>query len=143
MKYLDIVMFNRIGAVILLVSDMKKSLKFYRDTLGMELKKESEDWIEFVKQGTTVLALHPTKKMKMTKTNSMLVGFNVSNLESVCSELEKKEVKFYKKLTEEPFGKHAIIKDPDGHLISLTEIISKEGEEEYTQIPYYHGFAPA
>ena len=73
-------MFNRIGAVILLVSDMKKSLKFYRDTLGMELKKESEDWIEFVKQGTTVLALHPTKKRKMTKTNSMLVGFNVSNL---------------------------------------------------------------
>jgi hypothetical protein len=69
-----------------------------------------------------------------------LVGFNVNNLESVCSELEKKEVKFYKKLTEEPFGKHAIIKDPDGHLISLTELISKE--EEYTQIPYYHGFAP-
>ncbi|HZB98783.1 MAG TPA: VOC family protein [Nitrososphaeraceae archaeon] len=136
-------MFNRIGAIILLVSDMKKSLKFYRDTLGMELKKESEDWIEFVKQGTTVLALHPTKKRKMTKTNSMLVGFNINNLESVCSELEKKEVKFYKKLTEEPFGKHAIIKDPDGHLISLTEIISKEEEEEYTQIPYYHGFAPA
>ena len=80
MKYLDIVMFNRIGAVILLVSDMKKSLKFYRDTLGMELKKESEDWIEFVKQGTTVLALHPTKKMKMTKTNSMLIGFNIGNL---------------------------------------------------------------
>ena len=128
-------MFNRIGAIILLVSDMKKSLKFYKDTLGMELKKESEDWIEFVKHGTTVLALHPTKKRKMTKTNSMLVGFNVSNLESVCSELEKKEVKFYKKLTEEPFGKHAIIKDPDGHLISLislTEIISKV-EEEYTR----------
>lgn len=70
----------------------------------------------------------------------MLVGFNVSNLESVCNELEKKDVKFYKKLTEEPFGKHAIIKDPDEHLISLTELISKE---EYTQIPYYHGFAPA
>ena len=106
-------MFSRIGAVILLVSDMKKSLIFYRDILGMELKKESEDWIEFVKQGTTVLALHPTKKRKITKNNSMLVGFNVSNLESVCIELEKKEVKFYKKLAEEPFGKHAILKDPD------------------------------
>jgi lactoylglutathione lyase len=133
-------MFNRIGAVILLVSDMKKSLMFYRDTLGMELKKQSDDWIEFIKHGTTVLALHPTKKRKIMINNSMLVGFNVSNLESVCSELEKKEVKFYKKLTEEPFGKHAIIKDPDGHLISLIEITSKE---EYTQIPYYHGFAPA
>jgi lactoylglutathione lyase len=139
MIYLDIVMFNRIGAVILLVSDMKKSLKFYRDTLGMELKKESEDWIEFVKQGTTVLALHPTKKRKMTKTNSMLVGFNVSNLESVCSELEKKEVKFYKKLTQKIFGKHALIKHRDGHLISLIEIISKE---EYTRYLTMMGFAP-
>ena len=132
-------MFNRIGAVILLVSDMKKSLMFYREILGMELKKESEDWIEFVKHGSTVLALHPAKKRKITKNNSMLVGFNVNNLESVCSELEKKEVKFYKRLTEEPFGKHAIIKDPDGHLISLVEMISKE---ELMQIPYYHGFAP-
>jgi hypothetical protein len=43
-------------------------------------------------------------------------------------------------LTRQPFGKHSVIKHPDGHLISLTEIISKE---EYTQIPYYHGFAPA
>ena len=32
-------MFSRIGAVILLVSDVKKSLMFYRDTLGMELRK--------------------------------------------------------------------------------------------------------
>jgi hypothetical protein len=29
-------------------------------------------------------------------------------------------------LTRQPFGKHSIIKHPDGHLISLTEIISKE-----------------
>jgi hypothetical protein len=30
-------------------------------------------------------------------------------------------------------------KDPDGHLISLAEMAPKE---EFTQIPYYHGFAP-
>ena len=32
-------MFNRIGAVILLVSDTKKSMEFYKDVLGMELKQ--------------------------------------------------------------------------------------------------------
>ena len=133
-------MFNRIGAVILLVSDMKESMEFYKDVLGMELKQQAEDWIEFFKQGT-VLALHPTKKKKkLTKNISMLIGFNISDLESLCSDLERKKVKFHKKLSNEVFGKHAIIKDPDGHLISLTEIISKE---EYRQIPYYHGFAPA
>ena len=45
----------------------------------------------------------------------MLIGFNVSELETVCRNLEKKKVKFHKKMTNEVFGKHAIIEDPDGH----------------------------
>jgi catechol-2,3-dioxygenase len=36
-------MFDRIGAVILLVSDMKESMKFYKDVLGMEVKQQIED----------------------------------------------------------------------------------------------------
>jgi lactoylglutathione lyase len=131
-------MFSRIGAVILLASDMRRSIKFYKDVLGMELKQRSKDWVEFSKQGT-VLALHPTKKKKIKKNNSMLIGFNVSDLQALSDRLKKKKVKFYKKITKEQFGKHAIIKDPDGHLISLVEMIS---EEEFMQIPYYHGFAP-
>ena len=91
---------------------MKKSIEFYKNVLGMEVKQQAEDWVEFSKQGT-VLALHPTKE-KLTKNTNMLIGFNVSELESVCSNLEKKKVKFHKKLT----------------------------NEEFTQIPYYHGFAP-
>jgi lactoylglutathione lyase len=133
-------MFDRIGAIILLVSDMKKSIKFYRDMLQMELKQESKDWVEFSKHGSTVLALHPAKKKKkMIKNNSMLVGFNVNDVESLCDDLKKKRVKFYKKLTKESFGKHTIIEDPDGHLISIVEMTPKE---QFMQIPYYHGFAP-
>ena len=56
-------MFNRIGGVILLVSDLKKSIKFYNNVLGMELKQRTKDWVEFSRQGT-VLALHPVKKKK-------------------------------------------------------------------------------
>lgn len=131
-------MFNRIGAVILLVSDMKRSIKFYRDLLGMEIKEQSKDWTEFSKHGT-VLALHPSKKKKIKRNNSMLVGFSVSDFDDVCNNLRKKQVKFYKKPKQEDFGKHAIIKDPDGHLISIVQM----PQEELTQIPYYYGFAPA
>jgi lactoylglutathione lyase len=142
-------MFNRIGAIILLVEDMKKSIDFYHNVLGMEKKQESEDWVEFLKQGT-VLALHPVKKKsktdekqksasRITKGGNVLIGFNFSDLESVCNDLSAKNVKFYKNLKNESFGKHAIIKDPEGNLISLAEMAPKE---EYMQIPYYHGFAP-
>ena len=130
-------MFNRIGAVILLVSEMKRSTRFYRDVLGMELKEQSKDWTEFSKRGT-VLALHPSKKKRIKRNNSMLVGFNVSDFDDVVNGLKKKKVKFYKKPREESFGKHAIIQDPDGHLISIVQM----PQEELSQIPYYHGFAP-
>jgi len=40
--------------------------------------------------------------------------------------VEKTKIKFYKKQTDESFGKHAIIEDPDGHLISLVELSSRE-----------------
>ncbi len=135
-------MFNKIGAIILLVADLKRSIEFYRDVLGMQLKQESEDWVEFSKGSSTVLALHPARKSSRKKTQKragILVGFNVSDLQYVCRDLESKKVKFYKKETEEAFGKHAIIEDPDGHLISLVELSSKD---EFSQIPYYHGFAP-
>jgi predicted enzyme related to lactoylglutathione lyase len=128
---------------------MNKSIDFYNNVLGMEKKQESEDWVEFVKQGT-VLALHPIGKKKSksdeqkkisrsAKSGNILIGFNVSDLESVCNELNKKNVKFYKDLKNESFGKHAIIEDPEGNLISLAEMAPKE---EFMQIPYYHGFAP-
>ncbi|MFY9871059.1 MAG: VOC family protein [Candidatus Nitrosopolaris sp.] len=133
-------MFKKIGAIILLVRDIKQSSEFYRDVLGMQIKHDSDDWVEFSKGTNTVLALHPARKTPNTqKRTGMLVGFNVTDLDYVCRELENKKVKFYKKQTEETFGKHAIIEDPDGHLISLVELSSKE---EFSQIPYYHGFAP-
>lgn len=132
-------MFNRLGAAILLVENMERSVTFYRDILGMKIKIESPDWVEVVNESrSAVLAFHPTR-IKSTRSPNMLVGFNIGDIENVCKDLEKKNVKFYKKLTQESFGKHAIIEDPDRHFISLAEIPS---ENELGQIPYYHGFAP-
>ena len=130
-------MFSRIGAVILLVSDMNRSVKFYRDVLKMPLKEKSKDWVEFSDRGT-VIALHPAKKKRFPKNNSMLVGFSVSDFDDVCNGLKSKRVKFFKKPKQEPFGKHAIIQDPDGHLISIMQM----PQEDPSQVPYYHGFAP-
>ncbi|HEV8404698.1 MAG TPA: VOC family protein [Nitrososphaera sp.] len=120
--------FRKVGAVILLVSDMEKSIRFYRDTLGIPIKTKSKAWTEFFNKDT-VLALHPAKKKSKIKTGSgMLVGFEVSDLDSTVKKLKEKKVKFFKKPKEEPFGKHAIIQDPDGHLVSIAEIKEKSAE---------------
>lgn len=120
--------FSKVGAVILLVSNMEKSVKFYKDVLGLPVKTKSKDWTEFF-NNNTVLALHPAKKKSAIKTGSgMLVGFEVGDLDSSVKKLKEKKVKFYKKPKQEPFGKHAIIMDPDGHLISIAEIKAKATE---------------
>lgn len=119
--------FKRLGAVILLVSDMDKSMKFYRDVLELPVKNTSAEWVEFFSSGT-VLALHPSKNKTRTKNSGVLVGFMVSDLESVAQKLKDKNVEFFKKPKEESFGKHAIIVDPDGHLISIAEISSTSSE---------------
>jgi lactoylglutathione lyase len=107
---------------------MEKSTRFYRDTLGIPIKTKSKDWTEFFNKDT-VLALHPAKKKSRIKTGSgMLVGFEVSDLDSTVKTLKQKKVKFFKKPKEEPFGKHAIIADPDGHLVSIAEIKEKSAE---------------
>ena len=128
--------FGKIGAVILLVSDMETSTRFYRDVLNLPVKSQSKDWTEFFNR-ETVLGLHPARKTQQPDSQEkVLVGFMVSDLEAQVEILEKKNVKFFKKLKNEPFGKHAIIEDPDGHLISLAEIKSK-GDEGFDLIGFF------
>ena len=47
----------RVNYAILFVSDMERSLIFYRDVLGMPVHFTSPGWTEFVTEGAT-LALH-------------------------------------------------------------------------------------
>ena len=73
--------------------------------------------------------MHPAKKKdKLKSGSSMLIGFMVNDLDSSVKQLKKKRVKFFKQPKNEPFGKHTIILDPDGHLISIAELKEKSTE---------------
>ena len=47
--------------VIKFVADMDRTVKFYRDVLGLPIKFQSPGWSEFV-TGETILALHPASQ---------------------------------------------------------------------------------
>ncbi len=47
--------------VIHYVRDMERAIRFYRDTLGLELESESEHWTTF-RTGACSLALHTTEE---------------------------------------------------------------------------------
>jgi catechol 2,3-dioxygenase-like lactoylglutathione lyase family enzyme len=53
----------RVSFVTLGVSDLQRSLKFYRDGLGFPLSSASKGDVAFFKTGGVVLALYPTDKL--------------------------------------------------------------------------------
>ena len=134
-------MLNKIEGITLLVSDIKRSVEFYRDILNLRVNKESEDKIEFSKKDSTntklIIELDKTGSNKNNK-SSVIITFSVIDLNTIYDKLTQRKVDFHKKLSEDETGKNTIIRDPDGYLISLTEPI-----DEFAQIPYYHVFAPA
>jgi lactoylglutathione lyase len=114
--------FRKLGAVILLVSDMNTSVQFYKEILNIPIKKRSDEWTEFFNK-ETVLALHPAKnKEKLKSGQHILIGFSASDFDQTVKNLQEKKVAFFKNPREEGFGKHAIIEDPDGHLISIVKL---------------------
>jgi lactoylglutathione lyase len=114
--------FRKLGAVILLVSDMNTSVQFYKEILNIPIKKRSDEWTEFFNK-ETVLALHPAKnKEKLKSGQHILIGFSASDFDQTIKNLQEKKVSFFKNPREEGFGKHAIIEDPDGHLISIVKL---------------------
>ncbi len=134
-------MLNKIEGITLSVSDIKRSVEFYRDILNLRVNKESEDKIEFSKKGSTttklIIELDKTGSTQNNK-SSVIITFSVLDINTIYDNLTQRKVDFHKKLSEDETGKNTIIRDPDGYLISLTEPI-----DEFAQIPYYHGFAPA
>ena len=134
-------MLNKIEGITLLVSDIKRSVEFYRDVLNLRVNQESEDKIEFSKKGSTntklIIELDKTGSNQNNK-NSVIITFSVMDLNTLYDNLVQRKVDFHKKLSDDETGKNTIIRDPDGYLISLTEPV-----DEFAQIPYYHGFAPA
>lgn len=55
---------GKLDCVIVAVSNMDESIRFYRDQLGLSLKFDSKEWTEF-QTGTTTLAFHPFETGKI------------------------------------------------------------------------------
>ena len=133
-------MLNKIEGITLLVSDIKRSVEFYRDILNLRVNQESEDKVEFSKKGSTntklIIELDKSGSNQNNK-HSVIIAVSVMDLNTLYNNLVQRKVEFHKKLSDDETGKNTIIRDPDGYLISLTEPV-----DEFAQIPYYHGFAP-
>ena len=125
--------FNKIDYIMITVSNMSRSVAFYKDKLGIPMKFGTPEWTEF-QTGTTVLALHgggqPGSAPKDPQTHvagTCSIGFNVDNLDLLYEQLQAKGVVFVQAPTarEGEDIKLAIAVDPDGLPISFGQAARK------------------
>ena len=111
---------------IVFVSDMDRSVAFYRDVLGFPVTHQSHKWTEFSTEGTT-LALHLADAADHTHTHATTpaghcqIGLTVADLDAFHKEMVGKGVKCVQPPKEEHFGRLAIYADPDEMPISVGE----------------------
>ena len=117
----------RVNYTIVFVSDMDRSVAFYRDVIGLPLKFESPEWTEFATDGAT-LALHPSREPTDTA-DSMpagrcLPGLQVPHLDEFHQRMLEHGVPCIQNPTDVFGTRVAQYRDPDGLAISVGETIA-------------------
>ena len=119
----------RVNYVIVFVSDMDRSVAFYRDVIGLPLKFESPGWTEFATDGAT-WALHMSHKGAEDDTDGdsdsipagrCRPGFQVPDLDEFHQKMLAHDVPCIQSPTEVFGSRVAQYRDPDGLAISVGE----------------------
>jgi len=115
-----------------LVGDIKASLHFYRDILGLAYVEEVN--VKFGKMHRLRFGTSDFKLVEPLASPSRgpvglekqigfrYVTFVITNLHELCQELERKGTEFAVKETEiRPGVRIAMVKDPDGNIVEFVE----------------------
>ena len=116
----------RINYSIVYVSDMDRSVAFYRDVLGIPIKFESPGWTEFVTEGAT-LALHISDLPKpdgptpaSDHAGQCRAGFQVPDLDEFHKRMNEQHVPCVQEPTETFGVRIAKYADPDGLILTVS-----------------------
>lgn len=117
-------MFDKIAFIHYCTRDLNRALIFYRDVLGLELRVQNEEWIEFDVSGQR-LALRQVNALPSGTAPphplGAMIWLEAIPIEQSLSYLSKKNISIIDDLEVFSYGKTATFVDPDGNLIGLYE----------------------
>ena len=123
-------MIDGIGGVFLFSNDTKRLAAWYRDCLGIVPEGEDSNSIYKIfeyrdlenpeTKRQIVWAIMSTDQDIKDKPRTGRINYRVKNMGEVLSHLKSKGVAI-EKTAEDPYGKFAWVKDPDGNKIELWE----------------------
>lgn len=114
-------MIKKIATTAVYVSDQAAAEKFWTETMGFEVKASKEmghgsRWLEVAPMGAeSALVLYPKKLMKEWEEHKPMIVFWCDDIVDFCKNLKERGVTFKQELNPMPWGRSAIICDPDGN----------------------------
>ena len=111
--------------LVIYVSDMARSVAFYRDTLGLPVRFSAPGWTEFNTGGTTI-ALHKQiageARVAEPAAGQATLSFAVDDLQQAYETLKAEGVEFSLAPQKQVSGiTLATLRDPDGFRIGLQQ----------------------
>jgi catechol 2,3-dioxygenase-like lactoylglutathione lyase family enzyme len=105
-------------------ADLDRALRFYGQALGFETVDSYPGAYARLKSpaGSTTIALHVLEEGQRidSSTEGLRLYFEVQDLDALCEALRSEGVEFDQMPQTMPWGwRHAYLRDPDGHQISL------------------------
>jgi predicted enzyme related to lactoylglutathione lyase len=103
------------------VSDMNRSVPFYRDVLGLQLiRQDGSSWAQFDAGGRR-FALHGAAEGQQVTPGGATAVFTVGDLDAAKTVLAARGVAVEHDGDVEGFARFCSIKDPDGNVVELIE----------------------
>jgi len=116
------ILIKRVNWLEVKVTDMKEAIAFYRDVLGLKVKKEWPYYVIFDLPGTLTFAITLGGK-KGRKEGAPNIYFAVEDLNAEYEKLKEKGVNFIEPPKKQYWGGYAaLFTDPDENLFYLVQI---------------------
>src|SRR6266508_2245528 len=108
------------------VSDQERAKEFYVEKLGFELSREDDSipgirWVQVTPKGgaTSLTLVTWFETMPPGSLQGLVLGS--ADLEKDCEELVARGVEFDRPLQDQPWGKEAVVRGPDGNRLVLQQ----------------------
>jgi catechol 2,3-dioxygenase-like lactoylglutathione lyase family enzyme len=112
--------FHGVMAMVL-VQDIERALRFYRDILGFTVAEEEEDWVIFNEGVGLQVSPDPIPATNIAFT-AVQVTLQVDNVEAAFAELTKKGVPFLIPPTSSGSASFATFRDTENNMLQLMEL---------------------
>lgn len=112
-------MVHGMSVVWLPVTDIGRALAFYGDTLGLDRLREEDEWAELDANGLRI-GLNASEEPR-SDGGAVLAFQPEGGLDDAVAQLSEQGVAFPGSITENPWGRIATFRDPDGNDLQLYE----------------------